>query len=277
MSSQEEQIIVKTGKVKVNDINMYYEIYGDGFPLVMIMGLGVSFDYWNPNIIEEFSKNFNVIVFDNRGAGRTDKPDTEYSIKLFADDTIGLMEALNIERAHVLGHSMGGAIAQEIVLNYPERVEKLVLSSTTCGGRKFVMPSNEITQIVMRDREGMDQEEIVRNLVSVRFTEDFIKNNPEFIEEEIQRELKAPITPPYSFKRQGIAVAQFNTAKRLKNINTPTLVLHGKKDILVPPKNGEILAELISGAKISLFDKSGHETHFHEPEKYVKIILEFLK
>ena len=277
MSSQEEQIIVKTGKVKVNDINMYYEIHGEGFPLVMIMGYGASFEYWNPKIIDEFSKNFKVIVFDNRGSGRTDKPDKEYSIKMFADDTTGLMDALNIERAHILGHSMGGMIAQEIVLNYPERVEKLILSSTSCGGRKYVPPSTEIALIAMRDREGMKQDEIVRSFIPLRFTEDFIKNNPEFIEEQIQREIEAPFTPAYSIKRQGIALVQFNTSKRLKNINTPTLVLHGKKDIMTPTKNGEILAELIPGAKLSLFDNSGHETHFHEPKKYVKTVLEFLK
>ena len=138
MSDQEEQIMIKKGKVKVNDINMYYEIHGEGFPLVMIQGIGQSSLMWPPIFLDEVSKSFKIIIFDNRGAGRTDKPDIEYSIKMFADDTIGLMDALNIERAHVLGYSMGGIIAQELVLNYPKRVEKLVLCSTDCGGNKAV-------------------------------------------------------------------------------------------------------------------------------------------
>jgi len=276
MSSQEEQTTIKTGKVKVNDINMYYEIHGDGFPLVMIHGFAANLDWWPPYLIDEVSKNFKTLFFDNRGAGRTDKPDIEYSIKGMADDTLGLMDALKIERAHVLGISMGGLIAQELVLNYPERVEKLVLCSTTCGGAKAIPIPPEAMQIVIRDREGLPQEEIIQNWIPILFSEDFIKNNPEFIEDFIRRALIAPI-PPYSAKRQLLGSSSSRLARRLKNVNTPTLVIHGKKDIIFTPQNAEILAKLIPEAKASIFDNIGHLIFSEGPEIVVKTLLDFLK
>ena len=126
-------------RVKVNDIKMYYDVQGEGFPLVMVMGFLGSASCWDPRMMAPLSDKFKVLVFDNRGAGRTDVSEREYSIKLFASDTVGLMDALNIPRAHVLGISMGGMIAQEVALNYPERVEKLVLASTFCGGAHSVL------------------------------------------------------------------------------------------------------------------------------------------
>jgi len=276
MSDQEEQLIVKTGKVKVNDINIYYEIHGDVFPLVMIHGFTANLDWWPPYLIDEISKNFKTLFFDNRGAGRTDKPDIEYSIKGMADDTLGLMDALNIERAHVLGISMGGFIAQELVLNYPERVEKLVPCSTMCGGAKATPIHPEAMQVLIRDREGLPQEEIIRNWIPILFSEDFIKNNPEFIEEFIRRALIAPI-PPYSAKRQLLGSALFSSARRLKKVNTPTLVIHGKKDAIFPPQNAEIIANLIPEAKASIFDNIGHFVFSEAPEIAVKTLLDFLK
>ena len=117
-------------KVKVNDIQIYYEVHGEGFPLVMIYGSTGSLDGWDPRLVEGLSKHFKLVLFDNRGAGRTETSNREYTVRLFADDTAGLMDALGISKAHILGISMGGAIAQELVLNYPEKVSKLVLCST---------------------------------------------------------------------------------------------------------------------------------------------------
>ena len=116
-------------KQKVNRIEIYYEMHGQGDPLVLIMGLRRNAEWWYRQI-PTLSKHFQVLVFDNRGAGRTDKPKMDYSIRLFADDTAGLMEALGIREANILGVSMGGYIAQELALNYPDRVKRLVLGCT---------------------------------------------------------------------------------------------------------------------------------------------------
>jgi len=263
-------------KAKVNDINMYYEIHGDGFPLVMIMGLSLSLEEWDAPFINELSKNFKTIIFDNRGAGRTDKPNVEYSIKMFAADTTGLMNALNIQRAHLLGVSMGGMIAQELVLNYPERVEKLILWGTNCGGTKSIPPSLVAFRLLLGAIEGLTPEKITKASIPLILTKEFRKNNPDYVEDKIRRFLKFPI-PLNIYNRQLRAIMNFNTYRRLKNINTPTLIMQGKKDILNPYQNAKILAEKIPGANVSLFNNSGHAIYPHEPEKFIKTILDFLK
>ena len=129
--------------VKVGDIQIYYEILGAGSqPLTLIRGLGADLTAWFPQI-PEFSKHFKTVVFDNRGAGRTDKPDAPYSMRQMADDTNGLLEALDIRRTALLGMSMGGAIAQEFAINYPEKLSSLVLVCTSFGGPEsefFTLP-----------------------------------------------------------------------------------------------------------------------------------------
>jgi len=261
-------------KIKVNDIEMYYEIHGEGFPIVLIMGLAADANWWTPDEIEKFSQNFKTIIFDNRGAGRTDKPDTNYSIKMFADDTIGLMDALNVEKAHIFGASMGGMIAQEIVLNYPERVEKLILGCTNCGGSKQIVPSIEVLEKMGSPRE-LTPEEFVDQIISLVFTENLIDNSPDIIEFYKKKMLKTTI-PLDSYQRQLKAVLGFNTFRRLKKIKAPTLIIHGKEDILVPPGNAEILAREIPGAKLVLLDNAAHLFSQPDPEKSSSAIQEFL-
>src|SRR5207245_2584476 len=121
--------------IKVNDIQIYYEIHGDGEPLVLIVGLGTDISEWD-GIIRWLAEKYQVLAFDNRGAGRTDKPDIPYSIEMMADDTAGLMQTLGIEQAHILGVSMGGRIALALSLRHAECVKKLVLVSTSARSIK---------------------------------------------------------------------------------------------------------------------------------------------
>ena len=262
-------------KVKVNDIQIYYEVRGEGFPLVMIMGISGNVDWWNPRMVQELSKNFKIVMFDSRGAGRTEVSNREYTIKLFADDTAGLMDALGISRAHVFGVSMGGAIAQELVLNHLEKVEKLVLCSTSCGGTKSVPASEEVLGRFGADRSGLSPEEICRRGNPLIFAEDFIQKNPDFVELFVQRVLMAPISNE-SFMRRLVAVRKFDTYDRLPQIRVPTLILHGKRDILVPPENGSILAEAIPNAKLVYFEKSAHGLMYEEMERMIRVLSDFL-
>jgi len=261
-------------KVKVNDIQVYYEVHGEGFPLIMITGFAGNIDWWDPRMVQELSKKFKIIMFDNRGAGRTDISDRKYTIRLFADDTAGLMDTLGISRAYVFGVSMGGMIAQELVLNYPEKVEKLVLCSTYCGGTKAVQPSQEALGLLMVDRSALSPEQIARRAIPILLTEDFIKKNPDFAELMIQQILKAPISNE-AFMQQAIAITEFDTYDRLSQIRTPTLILHGKQDILIPPENGSILAKAIPNAKLVYFKNSSHGI-VEEMEKMIPILLDFL-
>ena len=263
-------------KVKVNDINIYYETHGKGFPLVMIMGFSGNLYWWDPSLIEKLARRFRVIIFDNRGSGRTDAPKFDYSMKMFADDTSGLMKALNIQSAHVLGSSMGGAIAQELAINYPERIEKLVLCSTNCGFSKSVLPSPQVLKFMTSGRMGLaaDEEDLKRTF-SLMFTEDFIRKNPSFLEQFSERMRNYPITPE-GYRGQAIANAKFNTYSRLPSIKVPTLVIHGKKDIILPPENARILAERIPGAKLVIFENHPHAMLYQEIDEVIKVIIEFL-
>ncbi|MHA2289064.1 MAG: alpha/beta fold hydrolase, partial [Promethearchaeota archaeon] len=213
--------------VRVKDINIYYEIHGDGFPLVMIRGLSSDVHRWPPNFIDMLSKYFKTILFDNRGAGRTDKPDIEYSIKMMAEDTVELIDALNIDQVNVLGISMGGLIAQQMSLSYPQRIKKLILCSTFPGGSKKIVPSQEAMEFLRRDWGDLPPEEIVRLNIPFLFTEEFIRNKKDHIENYIQRALISPASP-IGVARQKAAGSNYRVSRELKRVTTPTLILHGK-------------------------------------------------
>ncbi|MHA1580204.1 MAG: alpha/beta fold hydrolase [Candidatus Freyarchaeota archaeon] len=261
--------------MKVGDINIYYEVHGEGPPLVMIMGLSANIDWWHPYVIEQFSKHFKTVIFDNRGAGRTDKPAIDYSIKMFADDTVGLMEALGIRKAHILGVSMGGMIGQEITLSYPERVDKLVLISTTCGGPHSI-PIPPETLNKMLNRQQMTDEERMRLTVELLYPEEYREKNTELMEETFRRLMIAPI-PLDAYMRQLQAGSQFDSYDRLPNIRAPTIILTGKKDVLLPWENSKILAERIPGAKLVTFEESGHGMISQNAEEFCGEVIEFLK
>lgn len=263
-----------TPKVKVNDIKIYYETKGKGFPLVMINGLGGNLDEWNPCLTEELSKQFKLLLFDNRGSGRTDTSDREYTIKLFADDTAGLMNALKISKANILGLSMGGMIAQELVLNHPEKVAKLVLCSTFSGGSKDAHLSQDVSKMLTADRSTLSQEEMARMALPFLFTHDFIEKNPEFVEHRVQQSLRHP-TSEQAYTRQLSAIQQFNTNDRLRQVKVPTLIFHGRKDALIPLENGSILAKAIPNARLVCLEKSAHLL-IEETNKVITLLTDFL-
>jgi pimeloyl-ACP methyl ester carboxylesterase len=253
---------------------MEYEIHGEGFPLVMIMGLGGCLEWWGAPLIEELSKHYKTVIFDNRGVGKTDKPEIKYTIKMFADDTIGLMNALKIERAHVLGISMGGMIAQELVLDYPERVEKLVLCSTAANMGRILRFLARTMVWVYKGR--MKTPEKTREMfIPQLFTKEFIEENRDKIEEAKQTVFKSMATYE-EFKRQLMATIKFDSRKILKNIDKPVLIMHGKKDSMITYEASLKIAQLIPYPKLALFDNSAHALFTQEPEKVVTTLLEFL-
>jgi pimeloyl-ACP methyl ester carboxylesterase len=263
-------------KVKVNNLNMYYEIHGKGFPLIMIMGLSANVYWWDPPFLEELARHFQILIFDNRGVGRSDDPQVDFSIKTMAEDLAALMDAVDIRRAHVLGISMGGMIAQEFALNWPERVEKLVLCATNCGGAEQILASNEVLQTLMSFAQREHDQELVKETLPLLLSEDFIAENPQWIEERTAAILKIPTTPS-SYGRQLGAIMNFHTFERLGSITAPVLVLHGKKDILIPPENAKILAEKIPGAELALFENSAHLVFSQETQIVTNAIVEFLR
>ncbi len=259
-------------KIKVNDININYEIHGEGEPLVMIRGYSSSLKMWLFQV-PDFSKEFEFVLFDNRGAGETDKPDTPYSIRMFADDTIGLMDALEIDSAHILGISMGGMIAQEIALNHPERIKKLILCATTVGA-KGVNASLEIVSMIVRD-PSMSEEEFYKRMVPVITTKEILENKKDLVE-KVFRMYVENAAPEYANRRQIEAIMFFDSYDLIQRINAPTLVLHGEDDVLVPPDNARILAERIPNANL-VFIKGGHLYNMEYPEEFNREVINFLK
>jgi pimeloyl-ACP methyl ester carboxylesterase len=254
---------------------MYYELRGDGFPVVMIMGLGANVYWWDPILLDDLSEKFTILIFDNRGAGRTDKPQIDYSIKMFADDTASLMSALSIEKAHIIGVSMGGMIAQELAINYPEKVEKLVLCVTHPGGSKAIPPAPEVLQKLIVDRTSITKEEIAKHTMELLFPDDFLKNNP-FMADIILRRLLKFMIPPDAFTRQLNAILNFDAYKRLENIKAPTLVVAAGRDVLVPPENSRLIVEKIPNSRLVTFERSGHGLIVQERDRFEELVFEFL-
>jgi len=260
-------------KRKVNGIEIYYEMHGQGYLLVLIMGLRRNAEWWYRQI-PTLSKHFKVLVFDNRGAGRTDKPKMDYSIRLFADDTAGLMEALGIREAHILGVSMGGYIAQELTLNYPDRVKGLVLACTGPGGKRAVLASPERLKKFTAN-EGLTPEEILKKNMDIYFSDEYIKKNQEKMDEFIKISLRY-YQPPDAFERQFAACLRHDTVNRLSRIDVPTLILSGDDDPLVPPENSKILNALIPRSELVFFPGKRHCFFLEEADQFNQRVTGFL-
>ncbi len=258
----------------VNDIDIYYEIHGSGPPLVLIMGLRRNAEWWYRQI-PELSKHFTVVAFDNRGAGRSDKPETDYSIRLFADDTAGLMDFLSIPKAHILGVSMGGYIAQELAINYPDKIDRLILGCTSCGGSRAVTMSEDRME-KFQANQGLTPEQILRKDMDLLFSDRFAQEHPDQIEEFVNISLRY-YQPADAFFRQLNACLKHDTGDRVHEISAPTLIMTGGDDILVPTENSFILEELMPDAILDLFPGCRHCFFMEESETFNRLVIRFLK
>ena len=261
-------------ETQVADISIYYETHGEGDPLVLIMGLGGGSSLWWRQVAF-FSPEYQVITFDSRGVGRSEKPDTPYSMDMLVDDAAGLMETLGIASAHVYGVSMGGMVAQELALRHPKLVSSLVLGATTCGGRHAVMADQDTLQRLFSIMT-LSPAEVVKVSTSVTFSAGFIESHRDRVKEWL---LKGAESPPSStgFKRQAEAVARFETYDRLPQIRVPTLILAGTADQLIPVENSRLLASRISGAELVLFEGAGHGYLWEAEEEANRVVFDFLR
>lgn len=261
--------------IEVGDLNVCYDIFGEGEPVVLIMGLTANMDWWDPGLLYALSQRYKVLMFDNRGAGRTVTPgEGQWTCKQFADDTVALMDSVGFERAHVVGISMGGMIAQELVLKYPERVNRLTLGCTFCGGKHTVPASQEVMQLLV-DRSG-GLEGMLERTISIMFTADYLQEHPEAAEAFKIGFMRAPCSD-MNAARQFMATTTLDTFDRLPGIKTPTLVATGAEDILIPPGNSRIIAGQIPGAKLIEYEGAGHAFIVQAREEFIKDLTEFLE
>jgi len=259
--------------LNVNGIEMYYQMHGEGDPLVLIMGLRRNAEWWYRQV-PALSQHFKLLVFDNRGAGRTDKPKTEYSIRLFADDTAELMKGLGIHNAHILGISMGGYIAQELAIHYPDMIKKLVLGCTGCGGETAPRMSAERLEKFTAN-EGLKPEEILSKDMDIYFSDAFIDGHQERIKEFINISLLY-YQPPDAFERQFAACLKHDTCDRLGRISVPTLIMAGDDDPLLPPEHSFMLQERIPEAELYLFSGCRHCFFIEEANRFNQKVISFL-
>jgi len=258
----------------LNGIKIAYGVRGSGPPLVLIMGYRLSSLAWPFDFIEALAERFTVVLFDNRGTGTSDKPTFGYEISNMAKDVGGLLDHLEIARANVLGYSMGGAIAQEFVRQFPDRVFGLVLCATMCGGPRAVYASPPVVR-VMRELDGLKQEDIARRIWSVTYSPGYLENHQTLVEDQMRREIAAP-TPLHAADLQYQAFAEFDCSKALPNVKAPTLVLTGDLDQLVSPQNSKFIASRIPGASLIVIAGCGHRMMWEATDECVGFVTEFL-
>jgi pimeloyl-ACP methyl ester carboxylesterase len=274
---------MKMPKAEVKEVNIYYKVHGQGEPLLLIMGLTGIQRAWVFQI-RAFKKYYQVITFDNRGRGKTGKPSEPYTIKMMAEDTVGLMDYLKVDKAHILGISLGGMIAQEMAINYPERVRKLILASTTAGGggisdtpselRRAMGLKDSFSEANVRgvDFRSMDFEKVMRAIVSLSFNK------------RLFRMVFVPLSKIHvkriglgNFMTQFEASRTHNTLDRLHLIEVPTLVITGTEDRLVPPRSSEALASRIPHARLVKIEGGSHSLFMEMRGRFNKEVLDFLR
>jgi 3-oxoadipate enol-lactonase len=260
-------------RVRVGDIEMYYVEAGAGEPLLLIMGFGGDHTAWAFQIAA-LATRYRVIAFDNRGVGQTDVPDQPYTTRLMALDALGLMDALEVDGAHVIGISMGGMIAQELALKRPERVRSLHLGCTLARPDPYLLALNAAWREM---RIAMGREATLRTLALWLFSPTTFAERPELLETLLQTSLANPHPQTLTgFLRQGEAVAAHDTLERLATIRCPTLVSVAEDDILVPPRFSRALASRILGAELQVIPAAGHGYFLERPDAFNQLSLDFL-
>lgn len=234
--------------------SLHYEIHGSGEPVLLIMGLGSNAYGWY-RTIPWLRERHRVIAFDNRGTGRSDVPPGPYAIAGMAADAAAVLDAAGHDRAHVVGASLGGMIAQRYALAYPNRLRSLVLVCTTPGGPNSARASGEVMRAMVQG--GDDPATVYRQNAWFLYGEKTRTHHPERIEEDLVERSRIP-TAPAGYLGQLQAAMGHDTWNELSSIPTPTLVVHGDADVLIPTDNGRFLATRIPGAELVLIAGAGH-------------------
>jgi pimeloyl-ACP methyl ester carboxylesterase len=266
-----QNLPVKT--VQVGDIDIAYKTIGKGDPIILINGFSFAMDNWDPTLLETLASNHTVIVFNNRGIGNTTSGTEQFSIEQFVNDTAGLLDALNIGKADVLSWSLGGVIAQELTLHYPDRVGKLILYASGCGGEESVPSSPQVLN-ALTNGTGTAEERKSR-LVPLFFPQEWRNENPNYLE-SIPRTTET--IPNQTLSNQLEARGNWaGTCDRLENITQPTLVIVGTEDEATPAPNNLRMAELIPRAWYVQINGGGHGLMYQYPEQFSSVVETFLE
>jgi pimeloyl-ACP methyl ester carboxylesterase len=268
--------VPRSGTVRTNGQELYYEIHGDGQPLVLVMGIGYDSSLWTLQQVPELSTRFRVVLLDNRDAGRSSRANHTYTIADMADDVAGLLDALDIHRTHLVGLSMGAMIGMEFALRHADRLDRLVLAGPGAApARSAVDPISTWNWVKANDPSGevfgaqqftwLFSSTFLRNQQAVQDTIALLASNPNPIE-------------PDAYDRQTQAYLRFDALDLLGGITAPTLVIVGEQDLLTPPWVAREVADGIPGARFELItgDGSSHVMPLERPDDFNQLVMGFL-
>jgi pimeloyl-ACP methyl ester carboxylesterase len=254
-------------------VHIAWERHGSGSPLLLIHGLGYARWGWEP-VLPGLAARFDVLLFDNRGIGESDAPPGPYTAAEMASDAIRVLDEAAVERAHVVGTSLGGMVAQEFALAYPERVDRLVLACTTPGGPKaHAMP--QATIALMAEAATLEPAVALRRFVENALAPATVAARPALVDTIMAHRL-ATAQQPVAWAAQAAAGATFDAYDRLGALEAPTLVQHGEADVVVDPRNADLLVALLPEARLERFPGAGHLFFWEQPERFVASVAAFL-
>jgi len=264
--------------LQLTDAEIYYEVHGHGQAIVFLSETACDGEVWKIHQVPEFSKDHRVIIHDYRGTGQSSKPSIDYTTQMFARDVIALMDHLKADDAIVVGHSMGGRVAQLLALDYPGRVKKLVLASTGSHYPQTKgLPLKIIKEMIEWGYEKYERD----HTILVGFTDEFVKNHPERVEHYVKVRMQN-LCPVEFYLRHLLARQAHDTSARLKDIRQPTLILVGEDDRNMTSEvnhrmSSDILAKGIPHSKLVVLQNERHSYFFANPDAAHKAIREFIK
>ncbi len=254
------------------EIELSYDRGGEGPPLLLIMGMSGTMHHWGESLLEQLRRDFDTIVYDHRDAGDSTRTGQPFTISDLAEDAAGLLSALELDSAHVMGISMGGMIAQELVLAKPERVRSLTLGCTYCGGEGSALAGPAVMQKLAEAMSSGDRERAIRASWEANVSPGFAAKEQEWV--KFRATGMRYGLPIEVIMRQMQAIAAHDTSARLPEVRTPTLVVHGTLDELLPVQNGNMIAGLIEGSRLEIFEGIAHMFFLEEPERTAGLLRE---
>ncbi len=257
---------------KAGEIELSYDRAGEGPPLLLIMGMSGTKHHWGAALLEQLHGDFDTIVYDHRDAGDSTRTGQPFTIADLAEDAAGLLTALEIDSAHVMGISMGGMIAQELTLAHADRLRSLTLGCTYCGGEGGMLASEATMRKLAEAMRSGDRERAIRASWGVNVSPSFAAEEDAWV--RFRATGMRYGLPVAVIMRQMQAIAGHDTSARLPQISVPTQVVHGTLDQLLPVQNGHMIAGLIPDSRLEIFEGVGHMFFLEEPERTAGLVRE---
>lgn len=258
--------------IRAGEIELDYERSGSGPPLLLIMGMSGTLEHWGEPFMELLRQEFDTIVYDHRGVGASTPVGEPFTIAQLAEDAAALLDALELDSAHVVGISMGGMVAQELALAHPARLRSLTLGCTYCGGEGSALAGEDVLRRLAEAMGSGDRERAIRAAWEVNVSRGFAAREQAwaiFSEIGLRRGVAVPV-----IMEQMRAIVGHDTSSRLHRIETPTLVVHGTADEMLPVQNGRQIAGLVPGSRLEIMDGVGHLFFWERPERSAELVCE---